>query len=139
MHEAIAPDPLLILCIFRLLLKNPALMNCAFGLGLKIKIISLFSLFLLLFMSPITLFDTIHEPHYTIFQLTFTFIYSTFSNSFFNFSKISGIQTHSKFSIHQDTLLQNCRAMGFQRMLVRQVIWVWVILSAIMVATAIAF
>ena len=39
--------------------------------GLKIKIISLFSLFLLLFMSFTVLF-----------QLTFTFIYSTFSNNF---------------------------------------------------------
>ena len=32
----------------------------AFGLGLKIKIISLFSLFLLLFMSFTILFGTIH-------------------------------------------------------------------------------
>ena len=39
------------------------LTKCAFGLGLKIKIISLFSLFLLLFMGPIALFDTIHDPH----------------------------------------------------------------------------
>ena len=47
------------------------LIECVFELGLKIKIISLFNLFLLLFMSPIILF-----------QLTFTFIYSTFSNNF---------------------------------------------------------
>ena len=40
--------------------------KCAFDLGLKIKIISLFSLFLLLFMSPTTLSDTIHEYYYTI-------------------------------------------------------------------------
>ena len=45
--------------------------KCAFGLELKIKIISLFSLFLLLFMGPTVLF-----------QLTFTFIYSTFNNKF---------------------------------------------------------
>ena len=40
--------------------------KCAFGLGLKIKIISLFSLFLLLFMSLTALFDTIHGYYYTI-------------------------------------------------------------------------
>ena len=32
---------------------------CAFGLGCKIKIILLFSLFLLLFMSPTIFFDII--------------------------------------------------------------------------------
>ena len=45
--------------------------KCAFGLRWKIKIILLFSLFLLLFMGLTVLF-----------QLTFTFIYSTFSNKF---------------------------------------------------------
>ena len=35
-------------------------------ISIKMKIISLFSLFLLLFMSLIALFGTIHEPHYTI-------------------------------------------------------------------------
>ena len=38
----------------------------AFELGLKIKIISLFSLFLLLFMGPIALFGTIHRLYYII-------------------------------------------------------------------------
>ena len=33
---------------------------------MKIKIISLFSLFLLLFMGFITLFSTIYEPYYII-------------------------------------------------------------------------
>jgi len=37
-----------------------------FGLELKIKIISLFSLFLLLFMNPTTLFGTINGLHCTI-------------------------------------------------------------------------
>ena len=41
-------------------------MKCAFGLGLKIKIISLFSLFLLLFIGPVAFFGTIHGPHCTI-------------------------------------------------------------------------
>ena len=36
--------------------------KCAFDLGLKIKIISLFSLFLLLFMGLTALFGTIHGP-----------------------------------------------------------------------------
>ena len=35
--------------------------KCVFGLELKIKIILLFSLFLLLFMSPTALFGTIQE------------------------------------------------------------------------------
>ena len=55
--------------------------KCAFGLELKIKIISLFSLFLLLFIGPTALFGTIHGFHCTI-SLTFTSIYSTFSNNF---------------------------------------------------------
>ena len=45
------------------------------------QFILLFSLFLLLFIGPITLFGTIHESHCTI-QLTFTFIYSTFNKKF---------------------------------------------------------
>ena len=53
----------------------------AFALELKIKIISLLSLFLLLFMEPTVLFDTIHEPT-VLFQLTFTFIYNIFNNNF---------------------------------------------------------
>ena len=38
--------------------------KCVFGLRLKIKIISLFSLFLLLFMGPTTILGTIHGPLY---------------------------------------------------------------------------
>ena len=56
-------------------------MKCAFGLGLKIKIISLFSLFLLLFIGPIAFFGTIYGL-IVLFQLIFTFIDSTFSNNF---------------------------------------------------------
>jgi len=40
--------------------------NRVFGWRLKIKIISLFNLFLLLFMGSIALFGTIYKPHYTI-------------------------------------------------------------------------
>ena len=54
---------------------------CAFGLGCKIKIILLFSLFFLLFMGPTTFFGIIHGST-LLFQLTFTFIYSTFNNKF---------------------------------------------------------
>ena len=54
--------------------------KCAFGLGLKIKIILLFSLFLLLFMGLTALFGTIGLT--ILFQLTFIFIYNTFNNNF---------------------------------------------------------
>ena len=40
--------------------------KCAFGWRWKIKIISLFSLFLLLFIGLTALFGTIHGSHYTI-------------------------------------------------------------------------
>ena len=40
--------------------------ECAFGLGWKKKIISLFNLFLLLFMGPTTLFNIIYEFYYII-------------------------------------------------------------------------
>ena len=39
---------------------------CAHGRGLKLKIISLFGLFCLLFMSLIAHFGNIHELYYTI-------------------------------------------------------------------------
>ena len=42
------------------------IIKCTFGSNLKSQLILLFSLFLLLFMSPITLFGTIHEPNCTI-------------------------------------------------------------------------
>ena len=47
-------------------------MQCAFGIGLKSQLFLLFSLFLLLFMSLIILFGTIHKSYCTIsatFQL----------------------------------------------------------------------
>ena len=61
--------------------------KCAFGSKLKSQLILLFSLFLLLFMGSTILF-----------QLTFTFIYNTFSkkNNNNNFSKISGFQIDPK-------------------------------------------
>ena len=34
-----------------------------------------------------------------LFQLTFTFIYSTFSKKFFSFSEISGSQMNPKFKL----------------------------------------
>ena len=48
---------------------------------MKKKIISLFSLFLLLFIGSTALFDTIYSPT-VLFHLTFTFIYSIFNNKF---------------------------------------------------------
>ena len=44
----------------------PGMTWCAFGLRLKIKIILLFSLFLLLFIDLTALFGTIHMSHYII-------------------------------------------------------------------------
>ena len=55
--------------------------KCVFGLGWKMKIISLFSLFLLLFIGSITLLALFMGPT-VLFQLIFTFIYSTFINNF---------------------------------------------------------
>ena len=46
------------------------------------KIISLFSLFLLLFMGHTALFDIIYGVSTVLFQLIFTFIYNTFNNNF---------------------------------------------------------
>ena len=48
---------------------------------IKIQLILLFSLFLLLFMNPTTLFGTIHKFYCTI-SINFYFIYSTFKKSF---------------------------------------------------------
>ena len=53
--------------------------KCVFGLQWKIKIISLFNLFLLLFMSLITLFGTIHRLYCTI---STNFYLCTFNNNF---------------------------------------------------------
>ena len=55
---------------------------CVFGLGLKMKIISLFSLFLLLFMGHTALFGIIYRVSTVLFQLIFTFIYNIFNNNF---------------------------------------------------------
>ena len=55
--------------------------KCVFGSRLKSQLILLFNLFLLLFMGPIALFGTIHG-FTVLFQLTFTFIYSTFNKKF---------------------------------------------------------
>ena len=41
---------------------------------------------------PTTLFNIIYE--HVLFQLIFTFIYSTFSNNFLLSAKINDIQTH---------------------------------------------
>ena len=56
---------------------------------IKIQLILLFSLFLLLFMNPTTLFGTIHISLTVQFQLTFT-LYTVLSKKVFNFSKING-------------------------------------------------
>ena len=55
--------------------------KCAFGMSWIFQLISTFNLFLLLFMGLTALFCTIYGSRCTI-QLTFTFIYSTFSKKF---------------------------------------------------------
>ena len=57
------------------------LFYCVFGLEWKIKIILLFSLFLLLFMTSLY-FLVLFMGLTVLFQLTFTFIYNIFSNKF---------------------------------------------------------
>ena len=59
--------------------------KCAFDMDYFCQLISLFSLFLLLFIGLTILF-----------QLIFTFIYSIFSKKIFNFNKISGFQMDHK-------------------------------------------
>ena len=55
--------------------------KCTFGSKLKCEFILLFSLFLLLFMSPVH-FLVLFMGLTILFQLTFTFIYNTFSKKF---------------------------------------------------------
>ena len=57
------------------------------------KIILLFSLFLLLFIGPIALFNTIHESHCIILVKFFLYL-QYFQQKVFSFSKISGSQTN---------------------------------------------
>ena len=55
--------------------------KCVFGSKLKCELILLFSLFLLLFMGPLH-FLVLFMGFTILFQLTFTFIYNTFSKKF---------------------------------------------------------
>ena len=64
----------------------------AFGFSLKSQLILLFSLFLLLFTGPTTLFDTIHGSH-CIISANFYFYLLYFQQNFFNFSQINKSQT----------------------------------------------
>ena len=79
--------------VFSMLSFYLSVSSCVFGLRWKIKIILLFSLFLLLFMGSIALFGTIHEPH-CIISTNFYLYLQYFQQYVFNFSKINGIQTH---------------------------------------------
>ena len=73
----------------------------AFGLKWKITIILLFSLFLLLFMGSTMLFGTIMGST-VLFQLTFTFIYNTFSNNFLISAK-SAVSKYTSNIMWNDT------------------------------------
>ena len=71
--------------------------KCVFGSKLKSQLILLFSLFLLLFMGLIALFDTIYESHCTI-SVNFYLYLQYFQQKVFNFSKISGFQTNPQYN-----------------------------------------
>ena len=63
-----------------------------FDFNLKSQLILLYNLFLLLFMGPLQfLIQFIGST--VLFQLTFTFIYKTFSKKNFNFNKINRSRT----------------------------------------------
>ena len=55
--------------------------KCAFDIGLKSQLFLLFSLFLLLFMVLLYFLVLFMNP-IVLFQLSFNFIYSTFSKKF---------------------------------------------------------
>ena len=63
-----------------------------FGKNYFCQLILPFSLFLLLFMDPTTLFGTIHRPHCTV-SVNFYLYLQYFQQKVFNFSKINGSQT----------------------------------------------
>ena len=58
----------------------------------KMKIISIFNLFSLLFMD-LQYFLVLFMSLTVLFQLNFIFIYSILSNKFFSFNKVISIQT----------------------------------------------
>ena len=69
--------------------------KCAYGMDEICYLILLFSLFLLLFMSPTTLFGTIHESQCTI-SVNFYLYLQYFQQNVFSFNKINGFQTDPK-------------------------------------------
>ena len=69
--------------------------KCAFGSSLKNQLILLFSIFLLLFINPTALFDTIHRLH-CIISANFYFYLQYFQQKVFSFSKINKSQTDPK-------------------------------------------
>ena len=64
-------------------------LQCTFCSKLKSKLILLFSLSLLLFMSPTTLFDIIHRYHCTISSSFYLYLQYFFQQKVFSFNKIS--------------------------------------------------
>ena len=66
--------------------------KCAFDSKFKSQLILLFNLFLLLFISPIALFGTIHRSQYTI-STNFSLYLQYFQQKVFSFSKINRSQT----------------------------------------------
>ena len=69
--------------------------KCPFGKNYFWQLILLFNLFLLLFISPTAIFDTIYGSHCTI-SINFYFYLQYFQQKIFNFSKISESRTNPK-------------------------------------------
>ena len=74
------------------------MIECAFGMDEICQLILLFSLFLLLFISPTVFFGTIHGSHCTI-SLNFYLYLKYFQQKVFSFGKINGSQTDSEFVV----------------------------------------
>ena len=74
------------------------MIECAFGMDEICELILLFSLFLLLFISPTAFFGTIHGSH-CIISLNFYLYLKYFQQKVFSFGKINGSQTDSEFVV----------------------------------------
>ena len=74
--------------------------SCLFGKDYFCQLILLFSLFLLLFMSPVTLFDTIQGFYGTI-STNFYLYLQYFQQKKFIFNKIGGFQTDSQLAVNK--------------------------------------
>ena len=73
-------------------------MKCVFSMDYICQLILLFRLFLLLFIGPTALFDTVHESH-CIISASFYLYLQYFQQKNFSFSKISRSQMDTKLFV----------------------------------------